>query len=340
LKYLLALSFLFLLPQSPEEFPPLGTIDLYGNRTVSAAEIRGALPFHEGDAMPEAAFETKKHAAKQKLEAIPGIKSAFLTRVCCTQDHKSMLYVGVEEAVSPCLRFHPAPNGTVRLPTKMVKADHEVEAAWEKAILAGDAAEDDSQGHALGHDPGLRAAQLRYVTLAQAYRANLLDVLHNSADNRQRALAAEVLGYVKDKQAVVGDLVAAMCDPSPEVRNNAMRTLVVFARFAPKPPAAKIRIPQRPFIELLNSCVWWDRNKSSAALAELTEQRDPALLAKMRKEALPSLMEMARWKDMGHAASSLLILGRIGGLSDEQMEKALETGDREAILEAAGKAGP
>jgi len=289
--------------------------------------------------MQDAAFEPKKRASEQKLEAIPGIKSAFLTRVCCAEDHKSMLYVGVEEAGAPCLRFHPAPNGTVRLPTEVVKAGQEVEAAWEKAILAGDAAEDDSQGYALGHDPGLRAAQFRYVALAQTHRANLLDVLHNSSDDQQRALAAEVLGYIKDKQAVVGDLVAAMRDPSPDVRNNATRTLVVFARFAPEPPAAKIQIPLRPFIELLNSCVWWDRNKSSAALAELTEQRDPALLAELRKEALPSLMEMARWKDMGHAASSLLILGRIGGLSDEQMEKDLETGDREAILDAARKAG-
>jgi hypothetical protein len=45
---------------------------------------------------------------------------------------------------------------------------------------------------------------------------------------RQRALAAQVLGYVSDKQAVVGDLVQAMSDPFDDVRNNAMRALLVF----------------------------------------------------------------------------------------------------------------
>jgi len=148
-------------------------------------------------------------------------------------------------------------------------------------------------------------------------------------------LVAEVLGYAKDKQALVPDLTTAMRDPSPVVRNNATRAFLVFARFSPKPPAQKINIPPEPFVAMLNSCIWTDRNKSSGSLGQLTEQRDPSLLAILREQALPSLVEMARWKSMGHAWSSLVILGRIDGLSEEEIQKDLGQGNREKIITAA-----
>ena len=40
-------------------------------------------------------------------------------------------------------------------------------------------------------------------------------------------------GYATDKKAVVENLVQGMSDPSDKVRNNAMRTLLVFADAAP-----------------------------------------------------------------------------------------------------------
>jgi len=41
---------------------------------------------------------------------------------------------------------------------------------------------------------------------------------------------------------------------------------------------------------MLDSCVWSDRNKSAAAVAELTGSRDPALLAEISKRAFPPLL--------------------------------------------------
>jgi len=339
LRNLLVLLLLSLSPQAPAGFPPLGIIDFYGLRTVSEAQVRPALSFHEGDAIDIVQFEKRKHEAEQKIASIPGVKEAFLTLVCCADGQKSILYVGIEEANTACSAFQPAPEGSARLAGEVVRAGSDFDAAFQKSMEKGDFAEDDSQGYALFHDPDVRAVQLRFVTLAEVHFSNLIDVLRDSSDARQRALAAEVLGYVKDKQSVVPDLVAAMRDPSPDVRNNATRALVVFSRFSPTPPAEKIRIPPQPFIELLNSCIWTDRNKSSAALAELTEQRDPLLLAALQKQALPSLLEMAQWKSMGHAWSSLMILGRIGGLSDDEIEKHLDAGDRGTVIAAATKAG-
>jgi hypothetical protein len=335
LRNILLAAILFLSPQSPTQFPPLGSIDFYGLHKVSEAQVRQALNFHEGDATDTDHFHQQKLEAELKLATIPGVQNAFLTLVCCADGQKSMLYVGIQETGITCSAFQPAPVGTVRLPEDIVRAGKDLEIASEKAMRKGDFGEDDSQGHALNHDPDVRAVQVRFVRLAQVHLANLKDVLQNSSDAEQRALAAEVLGYVAEMQSVVPELVAAMGDPSPDVRNNATRALLVFSRYSAEPPIRKIRVPAQPFIEMLNSCVWTDRNKSSAALAELTEQRDPALLAEIRKQALPSLVEMAKWKWLGHATSSLMILGRIGGLSDEQIQQDLESGKRERVIAAA-----
>lgn len=217
----------------------------------------------------------------------------------------------------------------------MLTASHDYEIAFEKAIRQGNFAEDDSQGYALDGDPEVRGIQLQFVKLADAHLTNLKDVLHNSSDAQQRAMAAQVLGYVKDKQAIVPDLVAAMRDAASDVRNNASRALVVFAEYSPKPPAQKIHVPPQPFVRMLQSCIWSDRNKSAAALAQLSIIRDPALLAEVRAEALPALLEMAAWKYMGHAYYSLEILGRLAGLSDDTIQNALARGDRMPIIAGA-----
>jgi hypothetical protein len=88
---------------------------------------------------------------------------------------------------------------------------------------------------------------------------------------------------------------------------------------------------------MLNSCIWSDRNKSARTLAELSEKRDTALLAELRKQALPSLIEMANWRS-GYSLDSLQILGRIGGLSDETIQSKLAQGDRASIMAAAKQA--
>ena len=94
----------------------------------------------------------------------------------------------------------------------------------------GDNVEDDSQGHSLAqHDPATRAVQERFVGYATRNPIELRRVLRESSDATHRSLAAQILGYVTNKQNIVSDLVYGMSDPSDEVRNNAMRALAVFA---------------------------------------------------------------------------------------------------------------
>jgi HEAT repeats len=334
---LLALLVLLLSWQATDQIPPIGIIDFYGIRSLPEAQVRQALDFHEGDQLSSDQFGKRVQAAERKLEALPGIKKARLNFICCAEGNKLILFVGIEETGARCQEFAPAPQGTTRLPADVVQASKDIDAAFEN-MQADGLEEDDSQGYALFHDPGMRAVQLRFPALAEKHLTILRDVLRNSSDASERAFAAEVLGYANDKQAVVSDLLDAMRDASDSVRNNAMRALMVFARYAPKEAGGTIRIPGQQFVDMLNSCIWTDRNKSAAALAELTKGRDPAIMTELRMHALPSLVEMARWRSLGHATYSLWILGRLGGLSDEAIQMKLDRWDRESVIGAALKA--
>jgi hypothetical protein len=322
---------LFSASQSDFQLPRIQTIDFYGLRTVSEAQVRKALQIKEGDAPPESTLP-----AQLRMEAIDRVIHARLNFVCCEKG-KTTLYVGVQEQDVPALEFRPAPTGSVRLPFDVPPAGAAYDVAFQRAMEAGDHAEDQSAGHSLMHFPEARAAQKKFIELAALHPAILHDVLRNSANARQRALAAQILGYAADKRDVVADLIYGTTDPDDEVRNNSTRALWIIAKFSQRKPDLQIQVPATVFIDLLNSLVWTDRNKSSNALMETTFNHDPAVLAEIRAKALPSLVEMARWKAIAHAQASLFLLGRIGGMSEDDIQAAIDRGDREAVISAGAK---
>jgi hypothetical protein len=310
----------------------IGIIDFYGLRTVPAIEARQALTFKEGDTV--APDDERLEESERLLSALPGVEHAHARIVCCAAG-RAIVFVGVEEKGQAIMRFRAAPHGTVRLSADVVEAGDEFSSAFMAAIEHGDFGEDRSRGHSLNHDPATRAIQERFISYANRDRPNLRRVLRDSSDSTQRALAAQVLGYVTDKQGVVGDLVDAMSDPSENVRNNAMRALLVFAEAAPTPARPVTRVPYQPFIAFLNSPVWSDRNKAAGALAELSKGGNRQLLSTLVREAIPSLVEMARWKSKDHAEDAFMILGRIAGLSDEKIRAVWDRGERETVIGAA-----
>ena len=311
---------------------PVGIVDFYGLRQITEAQVRQALRIVEGDTITESSLRS----AEKRVRALPGVSDARVDGVCC-DDGKTLVYVGIEEKGTPALRFNPPPKGDARLPDDVLRAGAAFEAAFEKAAERGDLQEDQSQGHSLLHDPAARAVQEGFVALADRYGQQLREALRDSDKREQRALAAQVLGYATDKASVVGDLSSAMRDSDAEVRNNATRALWLIAAFARKVPDRKIQVSADPFVDLLNSLTWTDRNKSSLALMSLTEARDPALLSTLRQKAVPSLTEMARWKSRGHAVAPVMILGRVAGIPENELVSLAASGSHAAIVDAALK---
>jgi len=324
--FLLILLFVLLSGSINGQNPPIGIIDFYGLRTVSEQQVRQALQIKEGDSLP-ASWEE----AARRLEALPSVGQARLGATCC-EAGKLILYVGIREKGVPSLQFRAAPKGAIRLPEIIVQLGDSLVDAVTKAVQKGDNGEDDSQGHALFNNPEARAIQERFITFAAQDLKLLRAVLRESAEAHHRALAAEIIAYAANKRDVVKDLVYGMRDRDGDVRNNSMRALAIIARFAQSSPKKGIRVSARRFAEMLNSIVWTDRNKSSLALLQLTERRDPAVLSRLRERALPSLVEMARWKSPGHAIAPFFILGRVGNLSEGEIQKAWERGNRETLI--------
>lgn len=309
----------------------IGIIDFYGARTVPVARLQTALGIRPGDSVTPALDQ-----AVERLQAVPGVQHAAIDAVCC-EEGKTTLYVGIEETGTPAMTFDPAPTGDILLPAEILQAAEAFEAAFAEAMKAGDFGEDDSQGYALMHFPAARAAQERFAHLAAHHRAALAAVLHRSANQEHRAIAAQILAYAPANQSLVVDLVGATRDPYSTVRNNAVRALSIIAGFGRQHPERGIAVPPEPLVDLLNSLVWTDRNKSSMALMQISEGRDPALLAVLKAKALPSLVEMARWRVPGHALAPFFILARIAGIPDSEIFPAWEGGRREEILQKASR---
>jgi hypothetical protein len=251
--------------------------------------------------------------------------------VCC-DDGRAIAYVGIHEDGVSLMRFRAPPEGDVRLARDVIQAGIEFSKALAGAVQRGDAGEDRSEGHALAHDPAMHALQDRFIIFARRDLPTLREVLRHSSVESERALAAQVLGYVADKQAVVDDFVVAMSDPSEDVRNNAMRALMVFAERTATTERPALRVPFEPFIALLNSPVWSDRNKASGALAALSQRGTADLFQRLRADATRSLVEMARWKSAGHALAPFLVIAHMAGYSDEAAMSAWARGEREEVI--------
>jgi HEAT repeats len=331
---LLLVSLLLVAAPAVEQQLPIGIVDFYGLERVSEADLQRALTIKEGDTISVASGRPAVLGESEKrLLKVPGVVRAQVSLVCCDEG-RGIVYVGIEEKGRPTLRFLPAPSGSVRLPADIVKAGAALQGAFMAAVQRGDSAEDDSQGHALFNDPASRAIQQQFVFFAARDQARLRQVLHESSDGDHRALAAEVLAYAANKDDIIDDLVTAMRDPYSDVRNNAMRALAILAR-APVTVKLTRKIPYDNFIALLGSLVWTDRNKAALALNKLTEERSYVLVEQIWRQALQPLVDMARWKNLGHSTPALEILMRIAALPDDSVAKATTPAAREEIIQAA-----
>jgi len=310
----------------------LGEIEFFGYKGLEVAAVQAALPFHEGDVFPPPKAKSSdglKRQVSENVRQVVGREPTDISFVCCDAKDAWTVYIGLRGESYQALAFNPAPAGNVGFPKTAMKLQQEMDDAWMGAVMNRRATEDDSQGYTLTDDPKARKAELALRDYALHNETLILQVLASSSDAAHRATAAQMLGYGRQSDEQIDALVRASLDPADDVRNNAVRALWVLA--GAKPNLAQ-RIPPEPFVRLLRSGTWSDHNKASLLFLALTKRREPQLLAQLRGEALDSLIEMARWRNVGHAAAALSILGRIAGMAEEPLNQMIEAGQAEKIL--------
>jgi hypothetical protein len=314
------------------QVPKIGTIDFYGLRKVPQERVRKALGVTEGSLLPRSKGEVEERVAE-----VPGIVQAHVEATCCDDRGHAILYVGIEERGAVHFDLRTPPEGDAALPDEITSAYREFLIAVANAARRGVPAEDLTRGHSLMADPDARAIQEKFTGLAKTHLEQLRNVLRTSGDDEQRAIAAYVIGYAPKKREIVDDVQYALKDVDDTVRGNAIRALAALSVYARLDPESELKIAPTWFIEMLNSLSWTDRNNAAVALVTLTESRDPSVMEQLRVRALPSLVEMARWRHLAHALPSYILLGRAIGLPEKEIQDAWSSGDREKVIVAALK---
>ena len=297
----------------------IGSIDIYGNRKIPSDTILQSAKIAKGDSITRQYLLNRN--IEKNIQTIKDVKLAKTTLVCCDKNGNYHLFVGIAETDSNILSHRNQPKLKITLPEKYTNAYKQFSSRLSDAVQAGQANEDWTYGHSLINYPPGRRMQERYKVWADEDFAMLSKVLRTSAYAEQRATAAQIIAYHFDKGKVIPELMYAIIDESDEVRNNDIRAITVIAFYASVHPEKNIRIPYLPFIRLINSVFWSDRNKGLSVLLQLTQSRDPEILRKLKERALPALKEMAVWNSAVHAMPAYVILGRIAGLPEQEISK-------------------
>lgn len=287
------------------------TINVYGNRKISTDTILFHINKNVGDSINPAVFKPDSTVAA--LKRIPGIKHVTVSPICCDSENGYLLYIGIAESDAAILRYRPAPRQNVQLSHEVIRAYRNFNQHVKAAAGIGENSEEYSNGYSLLTYAAARKEQSNFMVFAQQKFQELEKVLKYSKHAEHRAAAAQMIAYATDKKKVAECLLYALNDADENVRNNATRAVSILAGYLSEHPELKVTIPAAPFIALLNSVTWTDRNKGAMVLEQLTRSHDSDLLEQIKKQALPSVIEMAKWKNREHAFFSFIILSRMAG---------------------------
>lgn len=310
----------------------IGEISFFGYSGLPVDQIRSSLPIHEGDSLAIQDIEKTKAQVARSVQGAIGRRATDVKVVCCDDHGKMMVFVGLPGKSSRKFHYNSPPREPIKLPQTMLDLYARANYLNREAVQK-QPGEDRSKGYSLAIYPPLRETQMAIREFAIRNEAIIRRVLRSSAKREDRRAAAEALGYAEQSRIQILTLVHASRDADDEVRNNALRALGVLATFNQTLAAS---IPAGPIVAMLNSGIWADRNKAGLLLNILTGARDPRLLRALRSQALESLVEMARWKDRGHAWDARMILGRIAGIEEKSLEK-LATDNVEEIISRVKK---
>ena len=323
----------FVVASKDQENISIANIDLFGYGNLDVKKLRSIVPIAAGKSIKLSEWSTHRERIEAAIHTLTGKPPTDVALACCNEQGDSMLYIGVAGTSSVAVQHKPAPTREVRLPAAALKLNRETDEAMRKAALAGRTQQDNSNGYSLSADPELRAKELLIREFALANEDVIRTVLLTSSDAEHRAVAAQFLGYSNVSARQIADLVEAANDLDPSVRNNAVRALGVIAGSSQQRAGM---IPPDRFIALLKSEKWVDRNKGCWLMVNLTASRDPKLLKQLRTEATDALIEMARWRFVGHASSARRLLGRLAGIEETRLDTLIND-EAETIIAAAKK---
>jgi hypothetical protein len=305
---------------------PIVAIDFYGAARVDYTRLRTAIAFQVGDVF--AAGQTYRERLPGEYQKLIGKNRISYAPVFIPDLKGWVVYVDVEPPETSSVIWNPAPTESDKLPARIVRMyEHAMDQFINGGINAGD---EITNGYSLSKDPIMRSDELKLIAYARSHPGQIYSVLKRSASASDRIAAAWIAGYAPQGPDQLAALLHAVKDPDSTVRNNAIRVLAVLATHD---RAIARQIPADPFIPMLHSLTWTDRNKAMFLLDPVTAARDSQTIESLRRQAVVPLRQMARWTYWGHASMALVLLGRIAGIPEARLQHLLQTRNAAAILD-------
>jgi hypothetical protein len=304
---------------------PIAAVDFYGSAPVDLSRLRAAFPYRVGTQY-EPEREIKLSDLPVEFRELVG-KNQFSCATILVQDQGWILYVDLEPPNTAPPAWKEEPAGTAKLPKEVVAL---YEHAMDRMIHGGMAAGDETtEGYSLSKDPVMRADEMKLIDYARAHPAQVYSVLEDSSSRRDRIAAAWMAGYAPKGKDQIAALLSAIDDLDSTVRNNSIRVLAVLAS---RDTDLARQIPADPFIPMLSSPTWTDRNKAMFVLDPITAARDPKALESLRRQAITPLRQMSQWTYWGHAEMALMLLGRATGIPEDRLQDLIKRHNVAAIL--------
>jgi len=294
-------------PATPEKAIPytLAGVDIFGNSRTPEPEILAILGVREGATInPEVVTRLDRKLRDSGKFVYSKVSSAAFG------DRKSFLTVDVvEKGEEGRLKLGEAPTGTVVVPGEVLDWVRQYEkAAFRMFQIRPKGFKDINEGHYLDRDPGLREYEEKMLEMVPAHYDVLVKALREDKDPEKRAACATLLGWAKDKKAVIGPLEGALKDPEVQVRANAARSLIPIAYLAGH---NRIPFPLDPVLEQLHYPTASDRNKAVALLLHLAGNAESH--AAIRDRAADVLVKIVGAKQPAQREHSLTLLAMVSG---------------------------
>ncbi len=290
----------------PEAAPyTLAGIDVFGAKKTPESAILGILGVHEGAVItPSLVTELGEKLKKSGKFAYTNISAADYG------NHKSYLTVDVvEKGDEQRFRANPVPTGNVAVPQDVLDWYKRYEkASFQLFQVKPRRTRDINAGHYLDSDDGLREYEEKMLEMVPAHYDVLVKALREDKDPVKRATCAAMLGWAKDKKAVILPLEDALKDPDSQVRNNASRSLVPIAYLSAH---TAVPFPIQPILEMLQYPAAADRNKAVSILLQLAA--DPANHQAIRSQGGGVLVQLAGAKHPAQREHSLTLLTMVTG---------------------------
>lgn len=309
-------------PSAPPPTPPsaLAAIDVFGSRRVPAAEIIATAGLVAGSQVVFGSEEFSKLIEEATRRVKERYRFAFVEVSPISYFGQSpdagkvFITIDVVEADDAGrMKFAAEPTGAPADPAGLVAAwlDYE-RVVWPLLRQGAIKPPFTCKGGwhcALGFDhPDLESREQQFIDQAPVHFDELVTVLRDDHDAKHRAAAAFVLAYGTDRKQVVDALLPSIDDPGGEVRNNAMRVLVMI-----QDKADTVVVPLAPVLRAMRFPRTTDRNKAAYALAAIAKHASAADRTKIARELGDTLLAMAAMQQPNNRAPAIDILKAISG---------------------------